>query len=1003
MAGITRTIFGSQGPRLALAEDFIPADSGEVDASLSGGSSFSALGGQFEFRGAATLGAQLVDGSVTLGLSTIQDTGESLDPLGNFEAPSGKRWADLDLRAGADISGTGSSGGAVAVTVSASADLAFEYRFVRAVPTTDDLQTAVARVLGEVLLPFSFDPKSFGPDRWYEMSLDASLSISGELAAGKTLNLYSNDGPLAGLLPSDSPEVAARLEVAAKASIGLELADNLRVGAGRLAAKTPGWVRFRLERSRSSSISFGASLAVTLWYNKEVLKRLLDAGLGRIGYLQVQERLLAIKTQVDQLGQDLTVENLRSRLSEELFDFAAKALPIDEVTGEIADTAKDLLAGIQRVKTRFTELDGEFQGLVDHLLAAGSLAPGKPLNEALSELKALGDLSRDELMQKFLGGIGDLEPLFDLLSRTSIDDLLLDGADKLHSEVSRVAGGASKVLELVQEVDDADLTDLLEKLTGSDRIRKVVDFINTAPPTPAEFKAFLKNKADSELEELIDKLVGGAVDDFSNTALGRRLENLRTWAGTVSERLANAASIDQRLKAEIDKLRDRIGFVASFTIDRTTRRTTMIDVEMEPKACTAAYRELALGKVGEFIEKLPFEKQGESDDNAEEPPFRFYHFVLASERSTTLTWLFAPTVGAGSKKSRRAFDSSRIEIADQDGQLTRTGTYSGGLVQTSGAAKEGLLRSWMGSVWLDSVGTAPMDAQSASLDAPYTEVDHEFRLATLRYDDKTTPEERAGLDAMLLRLGFPAGTFSSLAPAEATASRVKVDLRLRKNTAGGVETDPVAALLEPFNVANAGQLRKDTPLSADIDEHFLLAGSEWLGDELIDTRDGTFFLNKLLPVIVLGEPYRRRWRSFDWRDHFLVKVGARTVRVAASPESRPGADIFAPVLVSLALARGRSTPQALFQLGRAWAAAVSNPNSVEPELLVRLSRSFRRATRRTTRGITNWSSPLFQHLLVFSSLRHHVENDQLGLAGIATISWRVGEQDWAPPTRVMIP
>jgi hypothetical protein len=236
------------------------------------------------------------------------------------------------------------------------------------------------------------------------------------------------------LLPEDSPDVAAQINLLAKASLGLELVDNLRVGAGRLPAEKGGWVRCRLERSKQNTIAFGTSFALDLWYNKEILERLLDSALGRAGYSEIQPKLLEIAEQID--PDDLTLEGLRSRLSTELFELAKETLPIDETTGRIAARASGLLALVQKVQTVYAELDGEYQGLVDHLLASAGLGPDKPLRQALEELEGLEDLTPEELIDRFSEGkLGRLEPLIDLLARRTVNELLLDGGLALRDEV----------------------------------------------------------------------------------------------------------------------------------------------------------------------------------------------------------------------------------------------------------------------------------------------------------------------------------------------------------------------------------------------------------------------------------------------------------------------------------------------------------------------------------------------------------------------------------------
>jgi hypothetical protein len=158
----------------------------------------------------------------------------------------------------------------------------------------------------------------------------------------------------------DAPAKLAELKVLARAALGLELLDEVRLGAGTLAAETPRWVRCRLERFRQGKVSFGASLALDLWFNKKVIERLLDHALGELGYGDVRERLVAIADAIDL--DDLTVEGLKSRLSEELFDAARRVLPLEDLASDLADSASGLLEVVGKVRDGWAKLDSEFQG-----------------------------------------------------------------------------------------------------------------------------------------------------------------------------------------------------------------------------------------------------------------------------------------------------------------------------------------------------------------------------------------------------------------------------------------------------------------------------------------------------------------------------------------------------------------------------------------------------------------------------------------------------------------
>lgn len=986
---LSERIFGSNGPTLKVS-DKLQSSQRElvVSGELKGGNTFDAIGGRLDFGGKARAELRLLPGDINLGPVALGETSERLAPLGTFSPPAGKRWAELQILGGANVSASASSAGSVSLKIAAKAGLDFEYRGVRAVAATDAPEKAARDLLKTALLPFSRGLHSFQQNQWHELTFGASFGFSAEVGAGKTLTLESDSGPLKGLLPRDSPEVVAQIKILARAALGLELIDGLRVGCGQLPATRPDWVRYRLERNSQRKVSLGASLALELMYNRKILKRIYSVALDHVGYSQIETRLEEIANAIDPA--DLTFEKLKTQLSTELFDLATEVLPIDKATGQIAEKAKGLLDLIGKIKTRYAELDGEFQGLVDHFLGSSALGKGQELRKALEKLQALGQKEPRELVDDFVKGkLGELEPLIELLAEHSVDHLLLAGAGTLKQQIKRLGGGVTKFLALIDEVDASNLRDVLEKATGASTIQRVLDFINNAPDNLTDFRALLQAEADERLKSLIEKLAGRGINKISK----KRLKRLREWARTVDDALGAAVSIDERLSAEIDELTDRVGFVASFSFDRITRSTVILDVELDPrvKACCDAFQSLSTGNLEEFTDRLPFERDPDKEDEeAVDPPFLFHHFVLASDRSTQLSWVFAPSIGGGSKRTRKAFDSSRIEIR-QTPSTQRTATYSGGLVLATGAGKEGLLRSWMGSIWLESEASGP----GPSLTDPYTEVHHRIRLATQRYDDDleeaTIVSRRTSLDLMLESLGFEGDAVTSRVPIEATAMKIAAEIVLTS----GHTPDPVTRFLASFNQSKA-QLRK----SPMLDEAFLAAAREFLSDPLVrSTWRSKPVENEVLSAIVGSNVYRQRWRSGDWSDPFVVNFGAKKLEVRAKPPLDGARS--APILRSLALSRGWASGP-LSRLGLSWDKIQKTPGTAAPEDLEKLTRAFRHAVRVSTPTLAFWDSPLFQHRLVFARLRGEVGEDGFPTLGVASIRWRLGEQNWQPTQRILM-
>lgn len=976
-------LFGGNGPTLTLEADLDPGtQQAKVGATLSGAHSFDALGSRFELGAECGIDLALHPGAIRLGIErdSIHPDAPRLEALGEFPPPANHRWATLAVRAGLDLAAAGAAArGAVAVSWQGRAGLRFDYREVLAAADAD-VAGAAGRLVKRARLPLAWDPKSFGPNEWHDLRLSASLGFDAELIAGKTLTL---DAELAPLVPVGAPAKLGELKVLARAALGLELLDELRIGAGTLPAEHERWVRYRLERFRQGKVSFGASLALDLWFNKQVVERLLDHALGELGYGDVRERLLAIAGAIDL--EDLTIERLEEKLSGELFEAAKRLLPLDDVAEGLADAASGLLDAVAKLQEGYAKLDAEFQGLVDSFLGTTGLDAGSGLRAALEELRELGTLSPAELFERVTGGaLGDIAPLLDLLGTDGLANLLLDGQERLHREIGRLSSGAGSLLRHLEELEETDLASMVERLTGSQRVRRIVEFLNDAPATADEFRAKLLEAADTRLRGAIERLLGKALDGFAKKSdLEKRLKGLKAWAAKLQGHLQAAAAIDQRLRSELAKITDRVGVVVSFSVDRLTRRSALVDVELDPRdeACQRAFRALGDGDLVRFTELLPFEPDDRDEDEsteggdveppAEDPKFRFHRFVLATARATTLTWIVAPSIGAGTKRTKKAFDESTLEIVQHGAKVHRTGIYGGGLVLATSAAKEGALRSWMGSVWIRSSAAA----STPSLSAPYETCEHEIRLSTVRYDDELTAERIAGLDSLLDHLGCGPTEVSSRVPPDADAVRVAVEIAVRG--------EQVASLLGDLDRTQAA-LRH----SATLDGEFLDAASRFLAEPLVSKRWGTVRASEWLPRVVTSPEYRDRWKSGNWAAPFEVPAGGKTERFRATPQ---GSGHLAPILQSIGLVRSWSNP-ALSRLGRAHAAASTSGS--DHGALVELSRAFRRAARSVAPNLAFWPSPLFLHWLVFERLKSPGQPDP-AVSCVASISWRVAGE-WQP-------
>jgi hypothetical protein len=140
-------------------------------------------------------------------------------------------------------------------------------------------------------------------------------------------------------------------------------------------------------------------------------------------------------------------------------------------------------------------------------------------------------VSPDDLLERVTGGrLGELAPLLDLLGAEELSALLLEGRDRLHREIGRLSKGAGKVLRYLEELDTTDLASVVERLTGSQRLTRILEFLDEAPASPEELRERLLQEADQRLRRVVERLLGRALDSLNKQDLAKRLARPRSWA-----------------------------------------------------------------------------------------------------------------------------------------------------------------------------------------------------------------------------------------------------------------------------------------------------------------------------------------------------------------------------------------------------------------------------------------------------------------------------------------
>lgn len=899
------------------------------------------------------------------------------DPFGTgLEAPLTKTddGADrpnpglLSMEASFDLkTEAGAGSGETRLSARAGASGSLRYRHYLPLAPDRKLGNALGSLVGRSRLPNLLDAERL-PDRGEVHALEAKLRL--DLAASGQVGTQVNQDLVATLSGELSRPFEFDAEASLRAALGLSLYDRVALVVGRAHQQRDGWVRIRVHRTDERRLSLTCTFALDLEYDFGTgLAQLFEEMLDQAPVPRLVRTAETITATLETGDWDAVQERLTGEMEEVLDELVSEGLEL--VTGEDRDwrewLADDPRIGrivdfAREVVELDASLDPRVRSLWERLVSKADLGPGSKVREWLS---TLAEIDRQELTpEDLLGGeAAELIGAVEAITGRSIEEIVLDPLPAFEETLGDVAGVASETLDLLTETP-GEVLGAIRAFAERTGIARTVDRLRQIDS---------KEKLEGEVSGRIRSLASRLVDKGWKRLTKSDLERIRAWAERVHDWLPDptapgtkAHELAERIESELRKVRMDYGLSIGLEIERVSRSTALLDVEIDHrKEALELRRKVAaalrtgrlqgvlevLAEAGEVFE--PPDGAIDPGDPPPTPPYLLRECVFTSERirSEALGIGFSLVgLGLNVKIKERGFDR-RIEQSTlrarttADGAATeRTGTYAAAYQrgdQTGPHDAEG-------GVWLVS----KLRSRDLHPDAPFDEVRERFARLTFSWESEHVEQAQIGaLSKLLSDLGFQ--------PASPDVTTLREMLEPGEHVRCAFEIRFDAPAVERLL---AGSWNGDVSAERRWSRAFLNAAHRWLSEGTVQRgriANSPWSLGHTVARVIGSDAFRRSWHSVGG---FFSDLGGETLRI--SRPDGPDAVIeigrqteWAPItglLYSILLKRQRGW-KAFGALRRAYAGAVADPSPAAHEALCEtFADTWKRASLHTLR----WPSSL---------------------------------------------
>jgi hypothetical protein len=805
-----------------------------------------------------------------------------------------------------------------------------------------------------------------------------------------------------------------------KASLGLSIVDRMVLAVGRADLIDPDTVRIRLQRAQERKLSFGATFMLDLHYD-------FGTGLAHLFEEMVDQvavpRLVRTAREVTDLLASGDWDEVREKLTGEVAEVLDDLL--DAAAGELTGGDEDWrtwLAGdeklqglqqrLRQVVDAYDGLEAEIQGLWERLLSAAELGQGSKFRSWLEDAARLAspDFELEDLLS---GEARNWVDAIEALSGVSLEEMVSGGAWK--QTVQETGEQAERALKALDAVPPKALK-LIQDFAKETGIERTVEVLRGLDSPEA-----LQQTVSRRIQRLAERMVGKAVAEID----ADDLEAIQAWAGKVQAALAAPAELKKEIKGRLEQLELDYSLSISFEIERVSRTTSLLDVEVSGHEAHRRLRRklgnaLGRGDAAALLETLvsgggvadpdaddPEEDAHEADES---PPFRIRECAFTSERiRTSAQTVVFNLIGCGrlvksnERGITRRLEQSVVRIEDAGGgSYVRRGRYSAGFQRgeritastKDPSGERTVTLSTEASIWLvtEEKGGGLDLEKKYDADVSGPDVERSLRLSFVWDDASITKREVTGLSKILSDLGFqpvsPDVTLLEDVLKPGHELRFALEIRFPEQAVG----EWLAGLKEKdqdsWNLA------------------FLNASYRWAAENFVERGDvvANLSLGEMLTLLFQSPQFRKEWLSapdnfFTLLPAIKVKTGGGTGPTVTVPLRPLGSGLTqAGALVYWILVKRGRGFAAVEPLADAWQAALAQRT---PKAYRKLSGQFVRAWKKASVHTMRWPNSTFCLWLWIAGLNVVAPKLLQEARGLATLRWRTSaaqpDAPWSEP------
>lgn len=794
-------------------------------------------------------------------------------------------------------------------------------------------------------------------------------------------------------------------EATVKAALGLSVLSEMQLTVGRACQIHDGWTRIRLQRRNERRLSFGAGVALKLHYDLgSGLTAILEETLGQVQMPPLVDSLRELNGLLAAGDWD----QVRQRLSDTAADRVTELLDDAGWRDWLANDPRvaRLTALSQRIVGAYDGLDARIRSWWDRVLGEADLGPGSPTRRLLERVAAI-DPQRpvDGLLDDLLtGDAKELVDWIEVFTGSSLEDLLLGSDQKVRGTLGRAVTLAQQGLAFLDDLAP-DTVRTVQGFLDRTGVVRLVDFLRRNTLS----KDTIEQQLTGRVKGAVERLVGKSWDRITEADLAR----VRAWAERVQKILDAPAELEAKLRENLAKLKLDYGLSLSLEIERVSRTTALLDLEIDPAQAHAKLQGMLAKalRVGDARRMLQVLAEESADDKYDQQPlpFQLRECVFTSERLRTTAFSallnilglgrkFAESLGGTSQR----IEQCTLRVQQTGNAFRRTADYAAAFERGESENKA----SSIAAVWIDCRDQgAGLDLDAVyDLDAPETTL----RLTYGREDDALSKSELDALDHVLRDLGFagdhavgaaPGAPAALGGPTRRPASELGVPLGSRTRFAleirlPGATLATVAGGLETA----AGERGWDNA--------FLNAAHRWLTDQSVQRlaiKPTKASVGPVLAEYIKRPLFLSHWRdgSFSLRraiqdaDPVIVTVSGGSVAIKATEQTgalpvwRQPFGLLEPIVKKRA-----SGLAGLRDVGRKWEGAAGRTPAAYQHLLPAFASAWRRAWVYTV----SWPNPMFGIWLVVARLTLADPALLAEAKGVAFLHWKgEAQDDWSQP------